>query len=181
MLVTPVERRQFHADGTAGDSHGAHPQHPDGAEDNTHFQVAGALTVARLVAQSLVDHGVVRGSWFTRLEREIDPRAELYWPSERPIDDARILRVGPGRDHTTVQDAVDAVPPGSGQRTIIAVEPGEHRAVVHVPCGVERLTLVGLGERPEDTVLVLNNANGGRSGRLSVRTWRHMPMHHAVA
>ncbi|MGQ7788060.1 GDSL-type esterase/lipase family protein [Nesterenkonia sp. K-15-9-6] len=191
VLVTPVERRRFHADGTAGDSHGdypramkelaeelevplvdltassralweglgpegtkghfmhlepgVHPQHPEGAEDNTHFQAVGALAVARLVAQGLVDQQVVSGSWFTRLEREIDAEAEIHWPAERTIDDALILTVGPGKAHSTVQDAVDAAPRGAGRRTIIAIDPGEHRAVVHVPSDVPRLTFLGMG------------------------------------
>lgn len=75
---------------------GSHPQHPDGAQDDTHFQAAGALAVARLVARGLVERGIVGGSWFTRLEQEIDPLGELHWPSERPLGDARIVAVGPG-------------------------------------------------------------------------------------
>ncbi|MDS2171133.1 pectinesterase family protein [Nesterenkonia sp. CL21] len=232
VLVTPVERRRFHADGTAGDSHGdypramkelaeelevplvdltassralweglgpegtkghfmhlepgVHPQHPEGAEDNTHFQAVGALAVARLVAQGLVDQQIVSGSWFTRLEREIDAEAEIHWPAERTIDDALILTVGPGKAHSTVQDAVDAAPRGAGRRTIIAIDPGEHRAVVHVPSDVPRLTFLGMGERPEDTVLVYDKANGtphpdggtyGTTGSSTVRV--HAPFFEA--
>ncbi|GAA4918639.1 pectinesterase family protein [Nesterenkonia rhizosphaerae] len=157
---------------------GQHPQYPQGAEDNTHFQAAGALAVARLVADALVDQGIVRGAWFSQRGALIDPLHAVHWPAERTIDDANILTVGPGRSYATVQQAVDAVASNSDRRSIIAIAPGEYRQVIHVPRDKQRVTFLGLGSHAEETVLVFNNANGtphpgggtyGTTGSASVR------------
>ncbi|WP_309081704.1 pectinesterase family protein [Zhihengliuella sp.] len=157
---------------------GEHPQFPDGSEDNTHFHAVGALAVARLVARDLVAQGITPGSWFTRLDMEIDPLTETYWPPERPVDEVRILDVGPSGDYTSVQAAVDAVPSYSGTRTVIRIQPGEYREVVRVRSDKQRVTFLGLGSTPEDTVLVYNNASGtphpdggtyGTTGSTSIR------------
>ncbi|WP_139489019.1 rhamnogalacturonan acetylesterase [Brevibacillus dissolubilis] len=102
VLVTPVERRRFAADGAAQDSHGlypaamkelalaeqvplidltakskalynqlgpeetksiflwldagVHPNYPNGVQDNTHFQEAGARQIARLVVEGIEEN-----------------------------------------------------------------------------------------------------------------------------
>ncbi|RZU63270.1 pectinesterase family protein [Zhihengliuella halotolerans] len=157
---------------------GEHPQFPDGSEDNTHFHAVGALAVARLVAAELVKKGIVPGSWFTRLDAQIDPLAETYWPPERPVDEVRTIDVGPGGDFASVQAAVDSVASRSSQRTVIRIAPGTYREIVRVGSDKERITFLGLGEKPQDTVLVYDNASGtphpdggtyGTTGSTSIR------------
>lgn len=59
---------------------GQHPDHPDGAEDNTHLQAAGAIEIARLVATGLHDQGVLPPGWFRQLDAQLTPD-EIGWPS----------------------------------------------------------------------------------------------------
>ncbi|GAA1770293.1 pectinesterase family protein [Kocuria aegyptia] len=158
---------------------GEHPQYPQGSADNTHFQALGALAVARLVARELRSKRIVPPGWFPQLDAVTDPLALMHWPSERPVDTPVVLEVGPGRAFRTVQAAVDAAEPGGARRTVIRIQPGEYREVLRVPSGKPRISLVGMGERPEDVVLVYDNASGtvkpdgsgpfGTSGSASAR------------
>ena len=63
---------------------GQYPQYPDGVTDNTHFQAAGALAVAQLVAAALAGQRIVPPGWFQNLEAPLDPLSAIYWPSEHP-------------------------------------------------------------------------------------------------
>lgn len=58
---------------------GTHPDYPDGFEDNTHFQAAGAIEVARLVATALRDQRVLPPGSFRRLTAPV-PASEVVWP-----------------------------------------------------------------------------------------------------
>ena len=158
---------------------GEHPQYPEGSQDNTHFQAAGALAVARLVARELQSKEIVPPGYFLNIDGGTDPLLGMYWPAERPVDVPVTLDVGPGRKFATVQSAVDSVPPGSLQRTVIRIQPGTYREAVRVPSDKPRISFIGLGSRPEDVVIVYNNASGtpkpdgsgnfGTSGSASVR------------
>ncbi|MDR7160970.1 pectinesterase family protein [Arthrobacter sp. BE255] len=158
---------------------GEHPQYPQGSEDNTHFQAAGAVAVARLVARELQSKQIVPPGYFLNIDAAIDPLLAMYWPAERPIDVPVTLDVGPGRTFATVQSAVDSVPADSLQRTVIRIQPGTYREMVRVPGNKPRISFIGQGSRPEDVVLVYNNASGtpkpdgtgnfGTSGSASVR------------
>jgi len=158
---------------------GQHPQYPQGSEDNTHFQALGAVEVARLVARELQSKQIVPPGYFLNIDAGTDPLLEMYWPSERPVDLPVTLDVGPGSTFPTVQSAVDSVPAGSLQRTVIRIQPGTYREAVRIPATKPRITFVGQGGRPEDVVLVYNNASGtpkpdgsgnfGTSGSASVR------------
>ncbi|TAP43245.1 pectinesterase family protein [Arthrobacter sp. S39] len=158
---------------------GEHPQYPQGAEDNTHFQATGALAVARLVARELQSKQIVPPGYFLNLDAGIEPLLGMYWPAERPIDVPVTLDVGPGRTFATVQAAVDSVPSDSLQRTVIRIQPGTYREAVRVLNNKPRISFIGQGSRPEDVVLVYNNASGtpkpdgsgnfGTSGSASVR------------
>ncbi|WP_426228266.1 pectinesterase family protein [Pseudarthrobacter sp. DSP2-3-2b1] len=158
---------------------GEHPQYPEGSEDNTHFQAAGALAVARLVARELQNKEIVPPGYFLNINGGADPLVGMYWPSERPVDVPVTLDVGPGRAFATVQAAVDSVPAGSLQRTVIRIQPGTYREAVKVPSNKPRISFIGQGSRPQDVVLVYNNASGtakpdgsgnfGTSGSASVR------------
>ncbi|MFF1251756.1 pectinesterase family protein [Pseudarthrobacter sp. NPDC058329] len=158
---------------------GEHPQYPHGSEDNTHFQAAGALAVARLVARELQSKEIVPPGYFLNINAGTDPLPGMYWPAERPVDLPVTLDVGPGQAFATVQSAVDSVPPGRPQRTVIRISPGTYREAVRVPADKPRISFIGQGGRPEDVVLVFNNASGtpkpdgngnfGTSGSASVR------------
>lgn len=75
----------------------------------------------------------------------------------RPLDAARIALdcvVGQGADFPTVQAAIDrSVREGAARRVIIGVLPGLHAGLVYVPPTPFPVTLVGMGRRPEETVL----------------------------
>ncbi|MGN7150863.1 pectinesterase family protein [Arthrobacter sp. SAFR-179] len=158
---------------------GEHPQYPQGSEDNTHFQAAGAVAVARLVASELQSKEIVPPGYFLNIDAVADPLLEMYWPAERPVDVPVTLDVGPGRAFATVQSAIDSVPSGSLQRTVIRIQPGTYREAVRVPADKPRISFIGQGGRPEDVLLVFNNASGtpkpdgsgnfGTSGSASVR------------
>lgn len=62
---------------------GQHPNYPDGVEDNTHFQAFGAIEVARLVASSLRNQGVLPSTTFRRLTATI-PTSTIVWPTTAP-------------------------------------------------------------------------------------------------
>lgn len=160
-------------------SPGQYPQYPNGVIDNTHFQAAGALAVARLVASGLQAQQIVPPGWFQNLDAPLDPLAGIYWPSERPVDKPRVLTAGAGQEFRSVQAAVDAVPENSTRRTEIRIAPGTYRELIRVPANKPRVSFVGLGHAPEDVVLVYNNASGtgkpdgtgpyGTGGSASVR------------
>jgi lysophospholipase L1-like esterase len=129
VLVTPVERRRFTADGTSYLSHGEYPDamralavetrtplidltrlsfdrwsalgpeatkddflwlgagesanHPDGVQDNTHFQAHGAIEVARLVVAA--GRGLP-GRDERALRRTPISDDVLAWPATRPAE-----------------------------------------------------------------------------------------------
>ncbi|MEV4049862.1 hypothetical protein AB0J55_01640 [Amycolatopsis sp. NPDC049688] len=62
---------------------GKYPNYPDGSQDNTHFQAAGAIEVARLVATALRDQGVVPAADFRQLTATI-PAGAIVWPATAP-------------------------------------------------------------------------------------------------
>ena len=158
---------------------GQYPQYPQGSEDNTHFQALGAVEVARLVARELQSKQIVPPGYFLNVDTDTDPLLEMYWPSERPVDLPVTLDVGPGGKFATVQAAIDSVPSGSTRRTVIRIQPGTYREAIRVPADKPRISFVGAGSRPEDVLLVFNNASGtpkpdgggnyGTSGSASVR------------
>ena len=67
---------------------GQSPNCPNGVVDNTHFQAEGALELARVVAQALVDQRVLpAGGDYTRDlgDDAIDPATAIVWPARRPV------------------------------------------------------------------------------------------------
>jgi pectinesterase len=158
---------------------GQYPQYPDCVADNTHFQAAGALAVARLVASELQVNRTMPPGYFQQPDDRLDPLTGIYWPSERPVDKPAVLDVGQGLAFATVQAAVDAVPAGLTRRTVIRIKPGTYREALRIPADKPRISFIGLGEKAEDVVLVHNNASGtprpdgtgpfGTGGSASVR------------
>jgi pectin methylesterase-like acyl-CoA thioesterase len=63
-----------------------HEHYPDGIQDNTHFQAAGAIEVARLIAKAAVRQHLMKGA-FEGLHQDADPE-DITWPetiSEPPL------------------------------------------------------------------------------------------------
>ncbi|MFJ3699704.1 MULTISPECIES: pectinesterase family protein [unclassified Streptomyces] len=65
--------------------------------------------------------------------------------------------------YRTVQAAVNAVGSGNASRVTITVKPGTYREQVTVPADKPFITLKGLGDSPDDVVIV-NNRNAGDYG-----------------
>ncbi|CAL9544189.1 Rhamnogalacturonan acetylesterase RhgT [Nocardiopsis dassonvillei] len=63
---------------------GEHPDHPDGLQDNTHFQAHGAIEAARLVAADLKRRRVLAPHQVRRLGDAV-PDSEVTWPDQRPV------------------------------------------------------------------------------------------------
>ncbi|AUH34351.1 pectinesterase family protein [Paracoccus tegillarcae] len=65
--------------------------------------------------------------------------------------------VGQGGSHATVQQAVNAaLVQGRGGRVAIGIMPGVHEGLVYVPPAPFALTLIGLGRRADDVMLLSN-------------------------
>jgi len=83
---------------------------------------------------------------------------------------ARTAQAGPGPrstvaadgsgDFTSIQAAVDAVPPGNTARFTIDVAPGTYRGQVIIPADRPHILLRGRGRRPEQVVITDDRANG---------------------
>jgi pectinesterase len=80
-------------------------------------------------------------------------------------------------DFTTIQAAVDAVPPGNATRFTIDVAPGTYHGQVIIPADRPNILLRGRGRRPDQVVITDDRANGtprpeggtwGTSGSASV-------------
>jgi pectinesterase len=64
-----------------------------------------------------------------------------------------IVDAGGGGDFKTVQEAVDSVPSGNSQRVRILIKPGLYIGRISVPRDKPLISLIGQGQRPEQTVL----------------------------
>ncbi|MFD3608404.1 pectinesterase family protein [Streptomyces atroolivaceus] len=65
--------------------------------------------------------------------------------------------------HRTVQAAVNAVGSGNASRVTITIKPGTYREQVNIPADKPFVSLKGLGDSPDDVVIV-NNRNAGDYG-----------------
>ena len=59
-------------------------------------------------------------------------------------------------DFQTIQQAVDHAPPEGNRRLVIAIDPGVYHERVVIPQDRPRVTLLGLGANPADTVITYN-------------------------
>lgn len=67
---------------------------------------------------------------------------------------AKDITVAPtGGDFTTVQAAIDAAPSDATEATRILIAPGTYEQKLTIPASKAKLTLVGQGTKPDDTVL----------------------------
>lgn len=99
------------------------------------------------------------------LARGAGPQADLGTagptPDRDPAAEADLVVAPDGSgDHTSVADAVAAVPADNDAPFTIAVEPGVYRETVRVPSDRPHLRLVGTGEDPGQVTVVYDNAAG---------------------
>ncbi|MFB4422331.1 pectinesterase family protein [Streptomyces sp. QL37] len=71
--------------------------------------------------------------------------------------------------YRTVQAAVNAVGSGNASRVTITIKPGTYREQVTIPADKPFITLKGLGDSPDD-VVVVNNRNAGDHGHVGSAT-----------
>lgn len=81
----------------------------------------------------------------------------LARPAMAALKTIRVIVAADGSgDFTTIQRAIDHAPPEGDGRLIIAIRPGVYRQRLVVPQDRPRVTFVGLGESPSDTVITYN-------------------------
>jgi pectinesterase len=130
-------------------------------------------TLIRLAALS----GSAVTAGLSRTDRVAGPR--LTDRVARPGRKERRLRVAAdgGGDYTTLQAAVDAVPPGNAARFVITIEPGVYAGQVIIPADKPFIEFRGCGPDPGQVVVTDDRANGtpkpgggtwGTSGSASV-------------
>lgn len=86
--------------------------------------------------------------------------AFLLLPAQSAMAASKTIRVvvaanGSG-NFTTIQEAIDHAPPEGEGRLIIAIRPGVYRQRLAVPQDRPRVTFLGLGKKPSDTVITYN-------------------------
>lgn len=67
-------------------------------------------------------------------------------------------------DFQTIQQAVDHAPPEGNRRFIIAIEPGMYHERVVIPQDRPRVTLVGLGASPAETIITYDMSAAAAGG-----------------
>ena len=103
---------------------GTNPRHPDGLEDNTHTNAAGARKLVELLLPAIVD-----------VIPELAEHVTEY--------DFVVAKDGSG-DFFTVQEAVDAAPDYCKQdQTTIFVRSGIYREKLTIPANKQKLHLIG--------------------------------------
>ena len=102
---------------------GTNPRHPDGLEDNTHTNAAGARKLVELLLPEIVE-----------TIPELADHVREY--------DIVVAKDGSG-DFFTVQDAIDAAPYYSKEATTIHIRPGVYTEKVTVPANRQKIWLSG--------------------------------------
>ena len=108
-------------------------------------------TASRPILSAAEAKNFVPSSYFTTLDASAAP----WSPGTIRTPAKPDYVVGPagaeGVTHTSIQAAVDAaISRHSGQRTYIAVMPGEYEGTVYIPASPTSLTLYGTGDKPID-------------------------------
>lgn len=103
---------------------GTNPKHPDGKEDNTHTNVAGARQLVNLLLPEIV-----------KVIPELEEHVVEY--------DFVVAKDGSG-DFFTVQEAVNAAPDYCSQdETTVYIKDGIYDEKVYIPASKQRLHLIG--------------------------------------
>lgn len=108
-------------------------------------------TASRPILSAAEAKNFVQASYFSTL----DANAAPWSPYDIRVPAKPDYVVGPagteGVTHTSIQAAVDAaITRHSGQRTYIAIMPGEYAGTVYVPASPTSVTIYGLGDKPAD-------------------------------
>jgi pectinesterase len=86
------------------------------------------------------------------LKRKLSLGWILLFASASPAAEFTVAADGSGT-HATVQGAIDAVPSGTSERTTISIKPGTYKERLKIEKDKAPITLIGLGEKPNDVVL----------------------------
>lgn len=119
--------------------------------DNEPSTQAAPGTASRPILSAAEAKNFVQASYFLTLDNSAAP-----WSPDRISVPAKPdYVVGPagteGVTHTSIQAAVDAaITRHRGQRSYIAIMPGEYSGTVYVPASPTSLTLYGIGDKPAD-------------------------------
>ncbi|MCI9888152.1 pectin esterase [Micrococcales bacterium 31B] len=142
---------------------GLHPQYPQGVADDTHFAARGALTVAGLVLDGLVERGVLPAGLVRAAPTDSEGAIldSMFWPRTRPTEPPRRVTVGGNSgSFASVQAALDSLADGASEPVALDLAPGVYREPVHVRAALGRVEIVGGGAHPRDTVIVFDRASG---------------------
>jgi len=84
--------------------------------------------------------------------------------ARHPAETRVTVSAGGKGDFQTIQQAVDHAPPEGNGRLIIAIEPGLYRERVVIPQDRPRVTLLGLGANPSDTIITYDMSAAAAGG-----------------
>ena len=78
----------------------------------------------------------------------------------RELPQTAVIYVGKDRDYRTVQEAVDAIPEDNTTPVMLKLDPGVYTEAVRIPGTKPYITLIGTGDKAEDTVISYDNYAG---------------------
>ncbi|UOQ84815.1 pectinesterase family protein [Gracilibacillus salinarum] len=106
-----------------------------------------------------VDEDLSAGTDYYYLVHAVNDQGQGYSSEQIKGTAAEVITVakdGSG-DYETVQAAIDAVPDNNETRTVINVKSGEYREKIVISREKSKISLIGKGEQPEDTVLIYDD------------------------
>lgn len=104
---------------------GTSPLYPEGRQDNTHLNVAGAHTLSRMVATLIEQHIPALAAYLT-------------------VPDCVVAKDGTG-DFFTLKEAVDAIPDYNNDTFKIRLSEGVYREKISIPWTKRNVLLYGVG------------------------------------
>lgn len=136
-------------------------------------------TAARPILTDAEANNFVQARYFSVLDAKDAPWAPAAIRTPQKPD----YVVGPagseGVTHTTLQAAVDAaIIKHAGQRSYIAVMPGEYEGTVYIPASPTSLTIYGTGDKPADVKIGMaidSSIDAGSWRRLVNPGGKYMP------
>lgn len=134
-----------------------------GAEAYHIYRRSGGEETFQLVAEhvqghSYLDQGLPIGSTFEYTVAAVNGHGAGYGSAIVKATTSKVITVaqdGSG-DYQTVQAAIDSIPGNNLEPITILIQPGEYREKIDI-YRKHHISIIGLGETPEETVLVYND------------------------